>query len=228
MSTQLSILVPVYNEERTLETIMASIVDACPDAQIIYVDDESRDSSLAILQRKARPRDLVIPARHGGKGSAIRTGLARAEGTYTIIQDADLEYDPHQIHLLLEEAMAHPGSAVFGSRFLQENPNIYRRFLFGNKFLTACMNVLFHSHLTDTYTCYKLMPTEVWRRLPLTASGFELEAEICALALRSGIPIREVPIHYHPRTILEGKKINWRDAVKGLRTMLRLRFAGQH
>ncbi len=215
---------PVYNEERTLQTIMQEIVERCPNADIIYVDDGSKDSSLAILKAYARPQDVVLTKPNGGKGSAIRKGLEIAHGTYTVIQDADLEYDPAEINVLLKTAKEHPGHAVFGSRFLKENPRIYRRFLWGNKTLTFVMNVLFGSRLTDSYTCFKLLPTEAFRDLGLMSNGFELEAEICGKALQKGIPILEVPITYHPRTVEEGKKITWQDAAKGLWMMLMVRL----
>lgn len=225
MSSSLSIIVPIYNEERTLITVMQAITKSCPDAQIIYVNDGSKDNSLAILRANARPTDIVLTKPNGGKGSAIRLGLTRATHDFTVIQDADLEYEPSQIQDLLNVAASHSQPcAVFGSRFLQQNPNIYKRFLYGNKFMTGCLNLLFGGNLTDSYTCYKLLPTNVFRSLSLTANGFELEAEIAALCLLKKIPIKEIPIRYTPRTIQEGKKINWKDAVKGLLTMLQLRF----
>lgn len=224
MKPRLSIIVPVFNEERTLETIMHAIATACPEAQIVYVDDGSKDHSLNILQRHARKTDLVLSKPNGGKGSAIRMGLTCAEGDFTVIQDADLEYDPKEILMLLKDAEAHPGCAAFGSRFLRPNPNIYKRFLLGNKVLTALMNILFFSRLTDSYTCFKLLPTDKFKSLHLTSNGFELEAEICAKCLRKGILIRELPVSYHPRTIEQGKKINWRDAVKGIVMMVALRL----
>lgn len=227
MAPQLSILVPVYNEERTIATIMPAIARACPDAEIVYVDDGSGDQSLALLRANARPQDRVIAAPHGGKGAAIRRGLDEVKGLYTVIQDADLEYDPGQIPMLLRLAQEHPGCAVFGSRFLTPNPNMYKRFLLGNKVLTAIMNILFFARLTDSYTCYKLLPSESFRGLGLQSDGFELEAEICARCLRRGIPIKELPITYHPRSIEEGKKIRFRDAVKGLLMMLKIRFLGR-
>ena len=224
MSPTLTILIPVYNEQATVASVMEAIVSSCPDAQIIYIDDGSKDQSLSILRRNARPQDLVLTKPNGGKGSAIVMGFAHAEGTFTVIQDADLEYHPRQIPLLLAQAKRMGNCAVFGSRFLTKNPNLYRRYLLGNKAVTFCLNILFGSHLTDSYTCYKLLPTAAFRELDLVSRGFELEAEICAKCLRKGIPIHEIPIIYSPRTIEEGKKINWKDAVKGVMMMLKVRL----
>lgn len=227
MQPTLTIIVPVYNEGKTVANVMAALQRAWPEAQTIYVDDGSKDDSLAVLRANARATDVVLTKPNGGKGSAIRMGLENAEGAYTVIQDADLEYDPAEISLLLDEALAHPGEVVFGSRFLKSNPNIYKRFLMGNKAMTLALNLLFFSRVTDSYTCYKLLPTDLFRSLGLTARGFELEAEIAAKTLLRGVRIREVPVSYTPRTIEEGKKIRFSDAWKGVKTMLRIRFAGR-
>ena len=224
MSATLTIIVPVYNEGRTVRDIMQALNRECPDAQIVYVDDGSKDDSLAILRANARSQDLVLTKENGGKGSAIREGLAKATGEYTVIQDADLEYDPSDIARLLQEATGHPGSAVFGSRFLRSNPVLYKRFLLGNKAVTGVLNVLFGSRLTDSYTCYKLLPTALFRSLGLRSRGFELEAEISAKCLRLKVPIREIAIGYKPRTLAEGKKIRFQDAWKGVRTMWAIRW----
>lgn len=221
----LSVLIPVYNEERTLKRVMDALVSAVPDAQMVYIDDGSTDASEEILRAHARSQDLVLTKPNGGKGSAIRMGIARAEGDYCVIQDADLEYDPSEITLLLARAKESPGVIVFGSRFLQPNPNIYPLYLLGNKTLTFILNVLFCGRITDCYTCYKLFPTGMLRTLPLAAHGFELEAELSAMPLRRKWTIVEVPISYHPRTFSEGKKINWRDAVRGIGTMVKIRFS---
>jgi len=221
---RLSVLVPAYNEAATLETVMASLATACPDAQIVYVNDGSSDGTENILRKNARPQDVVISKPNGGKGSAIREGLAQATGDYTVIQDADLEYDPAEIRLLLDKAKATPGIAVFGSRFLRANPNIYRRFLLGNKAMTAFLNLLFGARLTDSYTCYKLLPTPLFRSLDLRSNGFELEAEICCKTLKKNVRIEEIPISYKPRSIEQGKKIRFSDAVKGAWMILRLRL----
>lgn len=220
----LSVLVPVYNEEPTLPTIMRALQAACPDAQVIYIDDGSADRSFEILQRLARPTDLVLQGTHGGKGSAIRLGLTHALGRFTVIQDADLEFDPHEIGLLVHAAKNYPACAVFGSRFLKDNPNIYPLNLLGNKTLTWILNALFGSHLTDSYTCYKLLPTTLFQSLGLHSNGFELEAEIAAKCLKRGTEIVEVPISYRPRSIEEGKKINWKDAFRGIRMMVKVRL----
>jgi glycosyltransferase involved in cell wall biosynthesis len=225
MSQKLSILVPIFNEERTLESIMKSIASACHDAQIIYVDDGSQDASLRIVQKHKRPHDLVLTKSNAGKGSAIRKGLEHATGTFTVIQDADLEYDPHELAHLVEEAERNPGSAIFGSRFLKPNPYIYWRFLIGNKVLTFWINLLFRGTITDSYTCYKLIPTAIFQALALEGNGFELEAEITAKCLKKGITIREVPISYKPRSVEAGKKIRFKDAWKGAVMALKLRYS---
>lgn len=222
---RLSIIVPVYNEERTLEAIIPRILHACGDfSEVIFVDDGSADHSLEILRRLARPQDIVITKANGGKGDAIRAGLPQVRSPYVIIQDADLEYEPMEIPLLLKAAQAAPGSAVFGSRFLKSNPCLYRRFLLGNKVLSACLSILFFKRVTDSYTCYKLLPTSVMRSLNLQSNKFEMEAEISAKCLKRGIRIREVPISYRPRTLQEGKKIGFSDAWKGIVMMLKVRL----
>ncbi len=223
--SSLTIIVPVYNEERTLETIVPRIFAACEaTTEVIFVDDGSKDRSLEILRRLARAQDQVLTKPNGGKGDAIRMGLHHAHGAYVVIQDADTEYNPAEISLLHAKALSSPGSAVFGSRFLRHNPTLYRRFLWGNKTLSAVLSLLFFRRVTDSYTCYKLLPTELFRSLSLQSTGFEMEAEISAKCLKRGIPIIEVPISYSPRTLAEGKKIRFRDAWKGMIMMLKVRL----
>ncbi len=222
MPPTLTILVPVYNEEATIAEVMRILATIFSTSEIIYIDDGSRDRSLEIIKRCKRPEDIVLSKPNGGKGSAIREGLLHAHGEFCVIQDADLEYNPSEILVLLREAQEHPMSIVFGSRFLKPNPNIYPLYLLGNKMLTWMLNMLFGGHLTDAYTCYKLFPTALLKTLPLTSCGFELEAELAAYPLKNGHKIRECSITYQPRTFEQGKKINWRDAVKGIWTMVRI------
>ncbi|MEQ1849572.1 MAG: glycosyltransferase family 2 protein [Candidatus Peribacteraceae bacterium] len=225
-SRELTIIVPVYNEERTIVSVMQRLQEVCAHAEVIYVDDGSSDASLKLMQEHARQdTDQVLTKPNGGKGSAIRMGLQEAHGTYTAIQDADLEYDPKEI-LTLVEIAKETGQVVFGSRFLQQNPNIYKRFLLGNKVLTGVTNLLFDAKLTDSYTCFKVLRTADFRELDLEARGFELEAEITAKCLKKGWKVHEVPITYKPRTLEEGKKIGWKDAWRGIVMMLRIRFKG--
>lgn len=225
MASSLSVIVPIYNEEATLASVMAALSNACPDAEIVYVNDGSRDASLDILHANVRPQDTVLSKENGGKGSAILHGLRHAKGEYTVIQDADLEYDPHQIPMLLREAEMHHGTVIFGSRFLKPNPNIYKRYLLGNKALTLCLNILYGSSITDSYTCYKLLPTDLFRSLNIQSHGFEMEAEIASKCLKRKIPIRELPVTYKPRRLEEGKKIRFSDAWKGLMMMIAVRFS---
>ncbi len=227
MSPLLTIIVPVYNEAATVTRIMECLRDTWPDAEHIYVDDGSKDDSLMLLRQHARPTDQVLTKPNGGKGSAVRMGIAHATGQYTVIQDADLEYDPKEIALLLDDAKTHPGSVIFGSRFLKPNPNLYKRYLMGNKAMTLLVNILYGARLTDSYTCYKLFATPALQSLPLTAMGFELEAELCAMPLLRRWEIREIAVSYNPRSLEEGKKIRFKDAWKGALTLLRLRLRGR-
>lgn len=224
MSPQLSIIVPVFNESETVIEIIQALQEHCAEAEHIYVDDGSLDDSLVKIRTHARPQDTVIHKENGGKGSAIRAGLEASTGIYTVIQDADTEYHPIQISRLLEAAHAHPNAAIFGSRFLSWNPSTHWRFRLGNIVLTGLANLLYGSCITDSYTCYKLLPTPLFRSLNLDSRGFELEAEITGKCLRRCIPIFEIPIAYKPRSVAEGKKIRWQDAWKGLRIFWRERW----
>jgi glycosyltransferase involved in cell wall biosynthesis len=221
---RLSVLVPVYNEQATIVQVMEALTKALPEAEVVYVDDGSKDNSLALMKTHVRPQDKVLTQENDGKGSAIRYGIKNVTGDWCVIQDADLEYDPAEINVLMAHAEMHPTDIVFGSRFLRPNRNIYPIYLMGNKVLTGIVNILFGGRLTDSYTCYKLFPTDVLRSLPLTARGFELEAELTAYPLKMGKTIVELPISYNPRTFAEGKKINGKDAIRGIMTLLKIRF----
>lgn len=224
----LSVIVPVYNEERTVLKILAA-VEAVPLAkEIIVVDDGSSDGTRELLRLyiENKPNFLVIyHEKNGGKGQAIRTGIMAVSGDAVIIQDADLEYDP-QDFLKLVEAMESTGvQAVFGSRFLKGDKVTSAWHRFVNFFLTFLTNVLFSVKLTDMETCYKLFRSDFLKQFPLQSEGFEIEVELTARTLRSGARIVEIPISYKGRSFHEGKKIGWKDGIKALGALFKYRCA---
>jgi glycosyltransferase involved in cell wall biosynthesis len=163
-------------------------------------------------------------AQNGGKGTAIRAGLARATGTIVAIQDADLELDPAQLAVLLQPIVSGQANVVFGSRFLDGTARAPRMTIAGNRMLTAATNLLYGSAITDMETCYKIMRADIAHSLKLDASRFEIEPQITARLLRGGHHIHELPVHFAPRSKAEGKKIKWRDGVHALQVLLRERF----
>ncbi len=227
MSIPLSIVVPVYNEERTLAILIARLYASCGSiAQMIFVDDGSRDNSLQILRSLARPQDTVVTKENGGKGSAVLEGYKHAQGAYTIVQDADLEYSPEEIPELLRFAKEHDLPALFGSRRLkQQKQFVHLSFFIGGSMLTFICNMLYGTRLTDQPTCYKMVRTDMLRTLPLKEHDFRFDPELTVMLARRGVPIRELPISYFPRTVEEGKKINWRDWFRWVWVFMTLRFA---
>ena len=220
---------PVYNEERTLETIVKRVFAACGDfAEVIFVDDGSRDHSLEILRRLARPQDTVLTKPNGGKGSAVRMGYAQAKGRYIIVQDADLEYSPEEIPALLSFAEAHDFPAVFGSRRLKKQKQFVHFTSFvGGSLLTIVCNLLYRTHLTDQPTCYKMVRGDVLKTLPLKENDFRYDPEITVFLARRGVKIAEFPISYTPRSFAEGKKICWKDWFKWMWVFMKLRVAAK-
>ncbi len=213
---RLSIVMPVYNEERTLRQITRRVFDSCGDsAEVICVDDGSSDTSLSILRELARDGDTVITKVNGGKGSAVRKGYEVAKGTYVIVQDADLEYSPEEIPDLLAFAQTHHLEALFGSRRLKKQKQFkHIGHFIGGSLLTLICNLLYGSRLTDQPTCYKMVHRDLLATLPLKENDFRFDPELTAMLLRRGVAIQEFPISYHPRSMQEGKKINWRDWFK--------------
>ncbi|MGC8837318.1 MAG: glycosyltransferase family 2 protein [Anaerolineae bacterium] len=227
---KVSILIPVYNEERTVSQILAQVraVDLAPlEKEIIVVDDGSQDRSAEILDQEAQRGDItfVRHERNQGKGAAVRTAMAHATGDIFLIQDADLEYDPRDYPSLLRPILEGRAEVVYGSRFLG-GPRKAMLFwhMVANKLLTLITNILYDSILSDMETCYKVFKAEVVRSIPLRARGFEFEPEITAKVLKRGYRIFEVPITYTGREYHEGKKIKARDAFIALWTLLKYRF----
>jgi dolichol-phosphate mannosyltransferase len=222
-----SIIIPVYNEETTVEEVIAKVVSIelpC-DKEIIVVDDGSNDNTAEILQfQNDKITHLYSNPVNVGKGAAVRIGLKFAKGDIILLQDADLETNPDEYLLLLQPIFDGKTSVVYGSRFLKpDNPTpISRRA--ANYFLTSLTNLLYGTHLTDMETAYKVFTIDVAQKFKLEANRFEIEPEITAQICLNGYKIHEVPISYNPRTHLEGKKINWRDGIKAVLTIFRCRF----
>ncbi len=227
----LSIIVPAYNEHRTIGQVLRRIAELeLPIArEVIVVDDGSTDETLRVAQAEADRYDfirVVQMERNGGKGAAIRHGATLATGDILVIQDADLEVDPGEYGQMLVPMLEDGAAVVYGSRFLGR-PWRWQVGYLANRFLTGMTNGLFGGRLTDMETSHKMMRTDVFRQLVLTGDRFEIEPEITSKILRSGHRIREVPIAYEPRTHADGKKIGWRDGVVAVRTLLRIRFTAR-
>jgi glycosyltransferase involved in cell wall biosynthesis len=224
---ELSVLIPVYNEERTLERLLDAVEERPEVSELVIVDDGSTDRTPEILSA----RDFTIPVqvirheRNRGKGAALRTAILAAKGEVALVQDADLEYDPAEFPLLLAPIERGRAEVVYGSRSFAAHSAYSFWFVIGNKLVTLWTNVLFNSYLSDMETCYKLMPLSVWRSLDLRSDGFDIEPEITAKLLKNGHRIYEVPISYAARGRVEGKKLTWRDGVTALWTLSRIRVA---
>jgi glycosyltransferase involved in cell wall biosynthesis len=224
----LSVVMPVYNEAATVDEIIRRVLAAGEasnlDLELIAVDDGSADGSGAKLDGWAHePRVRVIHhERNRGKGAALRTGFAAVRGRFTVVQDADLEYDPREYPKLLEPLLDGRADVVYGSRFLG-GPH---RVLFfwhyaGNRLLTLLSNMTCNLNLTDMETCYKAFRSDLLPDLALRSDDFRIEPELTARFARRGLRIYEVPISYSGRTYAEGKKIGWRDGVKALGAIVR-------
>jgi dolichol-phosphate hexosyltransferase len=223
----LSIVMPAYNEGRTIARAIEQVLDIpypCP-MELIVVDDGSRDDTAGILDAIEDPR--VVTHRHAsnqGKGAALLSGIALAQGTHIVPFDADLEYAPRDLLPLLDPVIRGRADIVYGSRLFGSN-TVYQsyRYAMGNKMTTLVANVLFDSYISDLHTCLKLVPVELLRDLALSEQGFGLDTEITARLLKAGHRPFEVPVSYHSRTHAQGKHLNWRDGVACLGILFRVR-----
>jgi len=226
---RLSVVIPVYNEVHTVERLLRRVREMDLALEVIVVDDGSTDGTRDVLpgfEGDLIDR-LIMHEKNRGKGAALRTGFAAATGDVVVVQDADLEYDPTEIPMLLRPILSGKADAVYGSRFLG-GPH---RVLFfwhsvGNRFLTLLSNMFTDVNLTDMETCYKMVRRELLTSLPLTAERFGIEPELTARLAQAGARIYELPISYDGRSYAEGKKIGWKDGVSALWSIWKYNLLG--
>jgi hypothetical protein len=224
---KLSVLMPVYNESRTVELAAKRLLDVSMpcDVELVVVDDGSGDGTAEKIRALDDPR--VVTAFHPanrGKGAAVRTAAESATGDFMLIYDADLEYPPEQIPKLLEPVLAGETEVVYGTRVFGGTSAYTYWYVLGNRAVTTAANVLFNAYITDLSTCFKLLPLPLYRSLGMRENGFGADPELTAKLLKRGIRPFEIPITYRSRTRAEGKKITWRHGFEALGVLARVRL----
>jgi glycosyltransferase involved in cell wall biosynthesis len=232
MAPQLSILIPVFNEAATAERAIGALLaaDFPFTTELVVLDDGSTDGTREILDAADWPADRVRILKHErnqGKGAAVRTALAEARGEFAAIFDADLEYEPDDLMLLMPPLLDGTANAVFGVRAFDGFTSHSYLFVLGNRSVTLAANVLFNVYLKDLMTMHKVIRTDIFRSLPLRENGFAIEPEIAARLLQHGERIFEVPVRYKARPTDEGKKLTAMDGFRVLRTLLRCRLTSR-
>jgi len=223
----LAVMMPAFNEERTIEIILGHVLERREVGEVIAVDDGSTDRTWEILSKLAREDSRVRPFKqphNQGKGAALRRAISELRMPYALVQDADLEYDPRDYPALLEPLYEGRADAVYGVRGFAGQTAFSFWFVLGNKAVTFATNILFDCYISDMETGYKVLRSDLWRRLNLSGRRFDIEPDITARILRLGYRIHEVPIHYYARGRAEGKKLTWIDGVQALSTLARLRL----
>ena len=230
MSTKafLSVMMPVFNEERTLEIILGHVLEQPEVGEVIAVDDGSKDQSWEILTRLAA-RDKRVRAfrqeTNQGKGAALRRAISELRMPFALVQDADLEYDPRDYPVLLRPLLEGRADVVYGVRGFAGQTAFSFWFVMGNNAVTLATNLLFDCYISDMETGYKALRSDLWRRLNLQSDRFDIEPDITARSLRLGYRIHEVPIRYYARSREEGKKLTWVDGVRALGALAKLRIS---
>ncbi len=212
----LSIIIPVFNEETTIGIVLEKVCGIRNLKEVVVVDDASTDASSQVVEKLGLPKvSLIRQEKNAGKTAAVRRGLREVTGDITIIQDADLEYDPDEIEDVIRPILENKADVVYGSRFLVKRATrvLYFYHYLANKSFTFLSNLLTNVNMTDIETCYKAFRTPLIKNLPLTSSGFGMEVEITALITKTKARIYEVPISYYGRTYEEGKKIKFSDGI---------------
>jgi glycosyltransferase involved in cell wall biosynthesis len=223
--TTLSVIIPCYNERRTIKQIVARVKANPIDKEIIIVDDCSTDGTRDLLKVELEPQvqKVIYHEKNQGKGAALRTGFAQATGEYVIVQDADMEYDPQEYSVLLQPVLEGKADVVFGSRFMGGRPHRVHFFwhFLGNRLLTLLANMCTNINLTDMETCYKLFKREIIQSIQIEENRFGFEPEITAKVARLKCRIYEVGISYYGRSYEEGKKIGWKDGARAVYCILK-------
>jgi glycosyltransferase involved in cell wall biosynthesis len=225
-SDVLGVIIPAFNEAATIERVLRRVLLQECVAQVVVVDDCSSDRTAQIAEGFASDHRVSV-RRHDvnrGKGAAIRTALAEISAPIVIIQDADMEYDPVEYSRIITPIVEGRADVVYGVRGFLSHTSFSYWFVVGNRLVTTSTNILFNCYIQDMETGFKAMRTELMRRLQLRGDRFNIEPEITARLLRLGYRIHEVPITYYARSRAEGKKLTWRDGVKALFTLMRLRL----
>ena len=230
MAHKLSVVIPIYNEITTLEEILRQVkaVEIGMEKEIILVDDCSTDGSREVLKKIEASDDSQVHVFYHsvnrGKGATLRTGFQHVTGDITIIQDADLEYDPQDYPKLIQPILDGDADAVYGSRFLASRQHFLFRSFMANKVLTSLSNLFTQLNLTDMETCYKVIKTSILKEIPLRSDRFGFEPEITAKLARRKCRVVELPIAYHGRDYHEGKSVNWKDGIAAIFHIIRFRF----